>query len=66
MDDPVRGAAARVCRSAVVARGLLLNSIAESRAARVLGREEQEIVANTLEVIERLIERLRPRQGTGA
>jgi hypothetical protein len=66
MDDVVRGMAkARICRSALAARNLLLNSIAESRAERVLGQEDRETVADTLAGINRLIERLGPRKGEG-
>jgi hypothetical protein len=55
----------RICRSAVVARDLLLKSLAESRAEQVLGQEDREIVADTLDGINRLIERLEPRKGEG-
>ena len=66
MDDIVRGMAkARLCRSAVVARDLLFKSIAESRAEKVLGREDQEIVVDTLNALQRLIERFGPGQGEG-
>jgi hypothetical protein len=67
MEDLVRGMAeARICRSAVVARDLLLKSLAESRAEQVLGQEDRAIVADALDGINRLIERLGPRQGEGS
>ena len=67
MDDIVRGMAkARLCRSAVVARDLLFKSIAESRAEKVLGREDQEIVADALNALQRLIARLGPGKGQGS
>jgi ribosome assembly protein YihI (activator of Der GTPase) len=67
MEHLVRGMAeARICRSAVVARDLLLKSLVESRAEQVLGPEDRAIVADTLDGINRLIERLGPRQGEAA
>jgi hypothetical protein len=66
LDDLVRGMAeARVCRTAVVARDLLRKSLAESRAERVLGPEQRDAVADTLDAIDRLIERLGPAKGRG-
>ena len=61
LDDLARGLGqARVCRTAVVARDLILKSLAEGRAEQALAPEQREAVADTLVAIERLIERLGP------
>jgi hypothetical protein len=58
LEDLVRGMTqARICRTAVVARDLLLKSLAESRAEQALGPEQRDAVADTLNAIDRLIER---------
>jgi hypothetical protein len=59
VDDLVRGMAeARICRTAVVARDLFLKAMAESRAEQALGPEQGDLLADTLDAIDRLIERL--------
>jgi hypothetical protein len=59
LDDLARGVAtAQLCRTSVVARGLIRKSLAEGPAEQALGAEQREAVTAALDALDRLIERL--------
>jgi hypothetical protein len=66
LDDLVRGVAqARLRVTAIAVRNLLRKSLAEDRAEQALGPEQRDAVADTLNAIDRLIERLGSAKRTG-